>query len=103
MPLFAEVSEMEKWIGPVLASAASLAATIMAYLTSRDKLRFDSERVKMQSDIAYLTDQHKVCHEESLSQASEIRELRRQMYARGYKSDPPIIPGITGPSEPPKP
>lgn len=94
--LFAESSQMEVWIGPVLTSVAGLAATIITWLTARDKMRFDAERVKMLADIIHLKADNQHCHENHKALTAvykslheEFNQLRDDVARRGFKSDPP--------------
>lgn len=88
MMLFAE-SSLDAWIGPILTSVAGLAATIIAWLTARDKMRFDAERVKMLADIQYLQQENLDCHDNHRSLQAEFSELRSEVARRGFKSNPP--------------
>lgn len=54
-------SDPEKWAGPVLTSAMSLAATFFAHLSGRDKIKYDGDRRMEQSELKRLATEVAEC------------------------------------------
>lgn len=86
--LFADATEMEKWVGPVLTTAAALAASLFAYLSGRDKLRYDAERVQkeaerlqMRSDIDHLTRRSAECEIREAMLRKRVDDLEGRLLA----------------------
>ena len=78
-------------VGAVLTSVSALAAALFAWLTQRDKLKYDARMVKLQADIEALqkaerewTEALKECEERSAKMErdfkQEIQELREQLF-----------------------
>lgn len=83
MSLFAlePTTETEKWVGPVLTSSASLAATFFAYLTARDRLRYDSSMQIRDNQIVQLQKESAECGRDRRKQARQINRLARNVMA----------------------
>lgn len=84
LSLFGDVSgEAEKWVGPVLTSALSLAATFFAYLGGRDKLIYDSDRrleraeiERLKADAIERKAENAACKLENEAIKEEVERLR---------------------------
>lgn len=79
-------SEFGRWIGPVLTTALSLAASYFAYLSARDKMRFDSERALERADLQRYrseVEEHKKHADEQRLQiealTTEVANLKAQL------------------------
>lgn len=68
-------SEAERWVGPVLTSAISLAATYFGYLAGKDKLVYDSERKLEKAELARLTVESEKDKARLAAQELQIRDL----------------------------
>ena len=94
--LFADApSELEKWLGPIITAVMAAVASLFAWLTTRDKYRFDAEKVGMQKDIANLTEKVGVCESErddlkaeNVRLWMEIGTLRRKIDKHTAADDP---------------
>jgi hypothetical protein len=63
--------------GNLLAFASVCVSGVLAYLQSRDKQKFDSERREMTVKITTLTNSHQECekaHETTLSELATVRQ-----------------------------
>ncbi len=76
MPLFAETSEVEKWIGPIITALLASVTALFAWLSARDKLRFDAKTAKLESDILYLKTGHERCEQERREECAEYARDR---------------------------
>lgn len=75
-----------EWLGPIVTTCGAAVAALFAYLTTRDKLRFDAEKVEMKANLAYLNREVESCHHErddlaawNGRQQTEINELRARL------------------------
>lgn len=91
VPLFAQAggsTEGERWIAPISTSIVNLAATIIAWLTARDRLKYDSSHAIKDSKIA---DQEKDIrhHEEELTRLRK-RVNRLALNLMAAQQDKPL-------------
>lgn len=66
-------------VGMVLAALGAAVTAVTSYMTNRDKLRFDAERIKDRADIAYLKQREKECLEETAEMRKRIEHLEEQL------------------------
>lgn len=85
-PLFADVSPVEQWLGPIVAGLLSLGTAFIAYLGTRDKLRYDvrmatleADNHRLKDDVARLTSQHSTCEEKHDQLQAEVSALRAEL------------------------
>lgn len=87
--LFANAQGIDAWLGPILASLMSFGTAFFAYLTTRDKLRYDAKMLGLEKDVDGLRcdlkqaeDSHAECRDEHAKLAAEVRELQKQLLSR---------------------
>lgn len=68
-------------IGMVIASVGAAITSITGYLSNRDKLKYDAERVKLFQDVASLKRREEVCQRD-IAQLQEDRENFRGQVAK---------------------
>lgn len=74
MPLFGEL--LDGWLGPVLTVIGGTVTAAFTFLTLRERLRYDAEKVKLRLDVESLQrdrDSSRVREEECAKQLNEIR------------------------------
>lgn len=98
-PLFAEgASEIEKWVGPVLTTAAAFFAALFAWLTTRDKLKHDKQSAIDASEIKHLKEEIEECKEDRGRITIALEQVRANFSAHLLKRPLPFPDQLQGSS-----
>ena len=84
LSLFADApTQAEQWFAPVLTSIMNVFASFFAYLSSRDRLRFDAR-------VSALEKTHEQCQEEHKVSKAEAKKLRQIVARLGANLQAPV-------------
>lgn len=100
-------TEPEKWIGPILTSVVNLAATYFAFMTARDRLKYDANSTITASRLKTLEAEASQCQKDSKQLRRRLNRVVANLQAQ-MMNRPLPFPGEMGfsedidPNEPPK-
>lgn len=82
LSLFAQGSaEADRWIAPVGTSIVNLAATVIAWLTARDRLKYDSSHAIKDAKIADLEKDNRTLEDEAIRIRRRVSRLAVNLLA----------------------
>lgn len=79
LALFADATPLEQWAGPLGTSLLSFGTAFLAYLGTRDKLRYDVRMATLEADQKRLSEENAKLHDQHAECESKHSELQAEL------------------------